>query len=399
MSTSNSWLGKDVEFINSITLFNEIVKLDGNAVDKLAVFLIAPPITASTWFSDAQNWLTSLRFYPFDVGLTSPTSRTGKLEIGVTLAGEIETDIDATEMTNPYWLIHMGEHYYSPRFTGVDSFANYNGYTKVKVWLPYVGFIDLNPNDIIDKYIQFRLKVDYYTGHAVYYVGVSTNSCPPLSGSSIPSGVLANEALDANIRILSTISFQLGYDIPINASNALDMIRNLIGGSVKGVVSGVASSITKNTSETDKYNKTEYVQKTRNNTTGRLQTQGSFYSSEDTKSVTKSHRNQIPETAETSVDLLNNLHIGTTGDRVNNPIMLSNGSQSIKIVTYSPNIIGISADYGKLYGYPIGMGMSLSVLTGFTVVSNVHIEGEDFERATLDEINEIHKFLLDGVIL
>lgn len=399
MSTSDSWLGRDTEFINSITLFNQIVKLDGTNVDKLAAYLVAPPISASTWFSDPQNWLTSLRFYPFNVGLTSPTNREGKLEIGVSLGGGIETDITATDMANPYWLIHMGELYYSPKFTGVDSFANYNGYTKVQVWLPYVGFIDLNPNDIIDKYVQFRMKVDYYTGQAVYYVGVSSNSCPPLTGQSIPAGVLANEAYDKKIRILYTVSFQLGYDIPLSASNALDVARNFIGGAVKGVVGGVAGAITTNKAVTETVSESGYSERVRNESTGRLRTQQSRVLTENKKSVTKSHRNQIPETAESSVDLLNNLHMGLTGDRVNNPVMLNNGSQSIKIVTYKPKIVGKSKDYGSLYGYPLGYGVSLSSLTGFTVVSNVHVEGVDFERATLDEINEVQKFLHDGVIL
>lgn len=399
MSTSNSWLGSDTEFINSITLFNEIVKLDGSGVDKLAAYLIAPPISGSTWFSNPQDWLTSLRFYPFDVGLTSPTTRTGKLQIGLTLAGAIETDIDVTDMTNPYWLLHMGELYYNPKFTGVDSFANYNGYSKVQVWLPYVGFIDLNPNDIIDKYIQFRLKVDYYTGHAVYYVGVSNSSCPPLTGETIPSGVLANEAYDKNIRILYTLSFQLGYDIPISASNALDMVRNFIGGAVKGLVSGVSGAVTSTTSVTETTSDVDYTLKGRKAFKGRMKTQQKYQSSEDTRSVTKSHKNQIPETADTAVDLLNNLHMGLTGDRVNNPVMLNNGSQSIKVVTYKPKINGVSSDYGNLYGYPLGIGVSLSALTGFTVISSVHVEGVDFERATLNEINEIQKFLHDGVIL
>lgn len=399
MSTSDSWLGRDTEFINSITLFNEIVKLDGNGVDKLAAFLIAPPVTGSTWFSNPQDWITSLRFYPFDVGLTSPTSRNGKLEIGVTLGGKIETDIDATEMTNPYWLIHMGELYYSPKFTGVNSFANYNGYTKVQVWLPYLGFIDLNPNDIIDKYVQFRLKVDYYTGHAVYYVGVSNSSRPPLTGEAIPSGVLANEDYDRNIRILYTVSFQLGYDIPISASNALDMVRNFIGGAVKGIVSGVSGAVTSNTSVAETTSDVDYTIKGRKEDKGRMKTQQTYKLSEHTRSVTKSHKNQIPETAETAVDLLNNLHMGLTGDRVNNPVMLNNGSQSVKVVTYNPKIIGVSNDYGNLYGYPLGISISLSALTGFTVISNVHVEGVDFERATLNEINEIQKFLHDGIIL
>ena len=399
MSTNNYWLVKDTEFINSITLFNEIVKLSGSEVDKLAAYLIAPPISGSTWFSNPQDWLTSLRFYPFNVGLTSPTGRDGKLEIGVGLSGGIETDINATEMSNPYWLIHMGELYYSPKFNGVDSFANYNGYTKVQVWLPYVGFIDLNPNDIIGKYVQFRMKVDYYTGQGVYYVGVSNNSCPPLTAQSIPAGVLADEGSDKNIRILYTVSFQLGYDIPISASNALDMVRNLIGGAVKGVVGGVAGALTTTKTVTETSSESGYSERVRNESTGRMRTQQSHVLTENKKRVTKSHRNQIPETAETAVDLLNNLHIGLTGDRVNNPVMLNNGSQSIKVVTYTPKINGISSDYGNLYGYPLGIGVSLSALTGFTVVSNVHVEGVDFERATLDEINEVQKFLYDGVIL
>ena len=40
-----------------------------------------------------------------------------------------------------------------------NNFADYNGYTKIQVYLPFFGFIDVNPNDVIGKVIKIGANI------------------------------------------------------------------------------------------------------------------------------------------------------------------------------------------------------------------------------------------------
>lgn len=60
-----------------------------------------------------------------------------------------------------------------------------------------------------------------------------------------------------------------------------------------------------------------------------------------------------------------------------------------------PNL-SLPDNYGHYYGYPCNMTLKLGELSGFTVVSDCHLDGF---RCTKSELDEIERLLKQGVVL
>ena len=48
-----------------------------------------------------------------------------------------------------------------------NSFVSYGGFTKVKIFLPFIGIVDLNTDDVIGADLHLRYNVDLLTGNCV----------------------------------------------------------------------------------------------------------------------------------------------------------------------------------------------------------------------------------------
>ena len=53
-----------------------------------------------------------------------------------------------------------------------DSFLDYAPYTKIKLYLPFAGVIDLNPADVIGRKISIDSGIDWISGNIVYNISV-----------------------------------------------------------------------------------------------------------------------------------------------------------------------------------------------------------------------------------
>lgn len=76
--------------------------------------------------------------------------------------------------------INCGDLYIEPFF---NNFLDYNPYTKITIWLPYIGFRELNIDDIMGKSINVTYHVDCLSGACVAFV--SSSAVGP-SGPQVP---------------------------------------------------------------------------------------------------------------------------------------------------------------------------------------------------------------------
>lgn len=396
MASREQWTGSAKLKEWSTTYFNENFAMDLYNVTELANELISPGFVESL-FQNPADWLNTLTVFPFNV-VYDGTFSAKKLMIG-----SFKSDIEVTEVNGYFGWLNMGEVFIPRHF---NNFADYNGYTKIDVWLPYYGLINVNPNEVIGKYLTFALSVDYITGQGVYYVGVSDTSVVPIT---MP--IYAGNYFD-NCRILSTHSFQLGYQIPLGSSNATQVYRNIISGAVKAMsvavgayaVGALGGGVT--TSKTTSVKTTSGSFTRSSPKTGRLLKEPGKWSRSETTDTTRtvdttSHlkAKAINEVFDSSAQALSSMQYGAQTDSVNNPAILCNGSESIQVIIYRPRLEDIDAEYDYLYGKPLGEVRVLSTLTGYTEIGSVHIEGEDFNTATESELAMLNEALLNGVIL
>ena len=364
------------------TIFRGVRVLNYEGLDSLAN-LILNPNPLESFFSKPDDWISTVMVYPFNIPLGRNGTSQGKLQLGL-----YDTKIGCYDLLLVSEMYEMGEILIQPHF---NNFADYDGYSKMEVWLPFLGTVDISLNDVIGKYLKFRLGVDYISGQGIWYICVGNE---PTNATSIYVDLLEG----ANDRILSTHTCQLGIQLPIGTSNTASVYRNLIMGAVKGVSTALSSYAISSLGATGGKAVTKEVKTRLNQKTGNKlitdRTQETKYDSSNYQ-----FGKSITTCFDYATDSLNNMHISASTDRSNNPTTMINTCKSIKVIRYYPKLITTDENYGKLYGYPLGQTKVLSTLSGYTEISNIHIEGEGFKSATQKEILMLKEALSDGIIL
>lgn len=336
--------------------------------------------------------IASLQLYPFKI--LPNLNDTGKNYLSTAL--NVFKDIEACNIHPDNSYVTLGEYYVEPHF---NNFADYKGYTQIKVYLPQLGFVEVDVNECMGKWLQFRLIIDFYSGKGLHVIGVSNNS---ITSANSP---YANYEEDKDIRALGTYECSLGIEIPLGTSNAGDIRRNILLGTIKtGLAVGVASytnSLPPSTTTTSTV-KTYDVQ-------GRGTRKGSrmkqIKSGTETTTKTTVHNKPvdkskpIAEAIEGSVDTLNRMSAGGSSDRVNDSGLLWSLTDQVKVVIYRPKLLPTVKSYGALYGYPLGEVKYLSEIHGYTEVNNIHFEGVGFETITQKEIAMLEEIFSNGVII
>lgn len=378
-----------------LTLFNSSVALDANGVYELSRKQFSPSFSEVV-FGEFTRWCTGLVFFPFD--LTLPP-----------LSGEVQSKlrIGPNVLDVPCWYIKgdnyygytLGEYYCNRKY---NDFRDYEPYTTIQIYLPYYGFIDVNPADVNDKYIQFILNVDFSTGQAMYIVGVNANSVARRNSPYI-SGLDD----DSNTIIIGKYIFNIGTSIPLSQTGMAEMLRNVSMAAISGVLSAaghaaVASAGLATTTATSRtVNKT--VTTARNVRTGRQITTGTNTQTFDRNVEYDASNYQrgraVNSCFEAAADSLNAMTLRPSTDRANNPLVDFNCSTYIKVVRRYSRVIDVEEGYSSLYGKPLGEVKLLSNMRGYTEVSAIHFEGEGFSSATNQELAMIESEFADGVIL
>lgn len=145
----------------------------------------------SRFFNEPTEYLIGCKYYPFDLSLHSPT---GVGVVGTYRVGNIDTPLGVTaapiysdfnrKLGECSFLV---EPYYG-------NFLDYSPYTKYDLYLPYIGYRTINPNDIVNR----TLKVAYYTD---------------LTEGRVLAQVWADTTM------LESYEGQLAYDIPLSSSD------------------------------------------------------------------------------------------------------------------------------------------------------------------------------------
>lgn len=203
---------------NTRNKFINAVSLNQDGVNKLSNLLNNASVLddLKLLFNNPQDFLTSLIWFPFVIPYVE--SNTQKyLKIGKISTKDLEGQykVECNNVTFPIEnnLIDLGKLYIPPKF---NNFMDYEGFTSIDVYLPFVGYVNVLPSDVMGKWLYINLYIDYYTGQALYYLSVNNED-------------------NADVRyrrIINKISTQLGYNMPFGGTNALENSRNILLGTL-----------------------------------------------------------------------------------------------------------------------------------------------------------------------
>lgn len=227
--------------LSPIGVFNRTFILKGSAVKALSNLLSSTDdgvfdaiMDGLTLFgANPMNALIDLRLYPFDVAALPTISYNEKSII----LGRYDTHITGNLMTtNSTAVLDLGSIYIKEKY---HNFLDYEPYTKINLYIPYIGSIELPPSIYMNRTVSVRIIVDFITGAAtavVYCNGIPMIYQNGVMGISI--AMTGDNAAQYSNGIIGNIVGAIGSAAGAVVSGVTGNIPGAVQGTVNAVTSG-----------------------------------------------------------------------------------------------------------------------------------------------------------------
>ena len=387
------------DIINNYTPYNRVYMLNSRAME----YFINKTMTDTGfddihWFFDSiSDAIVSAKAFPFNVygyGNSSYTEARDEIFVSRGSIG-IPEDID----DNPLYVrelngirpFHIDLGYVSYRNDNLPKFLKLQPYINIILYLPYYGFVDIDANAFATllpegqtNYFAIYVKINYY-------IDIVTGICTCL---------LTNY----NDKIIDTIEFNIGIDLPLGQSNAVDVARNTLMGSLKAAASilSYGSSLSADAADIDLLKSSATKKTTPKTKLGRRITSAE---NQLKSSIISGGGNVI---GSNTVNLIAGGQSKMTGKASSDNINLAwlmylknipNDSYENTpfFLIKEPVLANISlTDYAHMVGRPSCIYALLSNIRGYFEVGSIHLENID--TATEGEYEEIESLLKSGVL-
>lgn len=267
------------------------------------------------------------------------------------ILGNVDTKISCTKITQQYQQVDCGTINITRYF---GNFLDFNPYTSIKVYLPFVGFRELDVDEVMGASLHLYYNIDLLTGSCVALINVHKK----IGGTDLNS-------------VLYQFDGMIATDIPITAADYSQVVSAVI----KGVASvGASIGIAAATGGTGAPASGAIL--------------GSAVASETTTAVGTA------------------VAVNSAIDMVSSKITVQHGgnlSGSMgALATKKPYIIiqrvipKNPSNYAKLHGIPSNAYKKLSSLKGFTKMQDIQIKST---IGSVDETEEIKQLLIGGVVI
>lgn len=127
-------------------------------------------------------------------------------ENGAIKLGNFDTELTAPVITNQYVTIDCGSKQVK-RFWG--SALDYEPYTKIEIYLPFIGIRTLHADDIMNTTIHIKYNIDIFTGNLTAQIKCGQSVLYKFTGNckaTIPVSARVNEMMQNMVRGLSHIA-------------------------------------------------------------------------------------------------------------------------------------------------------------------------------------------------
>lgn len=181
-------------------------------------------------FSNPQDMIAGLSIVPFVV----PVAGAYKHKVGL-----FESDVAMQKAASQFVDIDCGSITIEPYY---NSFLDYSPITRLKLWLPYIGYQDIDADDVMGNTLSVKYRCDILSGACIAYVSTGTAAG---SGAGIA-------------RVIAQYSGNCSVQVPTGAQSYDNMISTAInilttaggtlagGGGLAAATSGAASSAANN---------------------------------------------------------------------------------------------------------------------------------------------------------
>lgn len=276
------------------------------------------------------------------VPVSPPISGSESIKVGF-----IDTGISVNKISTQFITVDMGTLSIQNYF---GSALDYSPFTKISIYLPFIGLRQLNVDDIMGTDIHLIYNIDLFTGACVAEIMVKDAVLYSFNGNISTQIPLASESFDQVFSAIINIATTVGTAVATGGASAASTAAETGG----AITSDMAISA------------------------GISSTAKSLASSAHTLANSVMSAKPIIE------------HSGSMAGNVG---LLS---QKRPYLIYEIPRQSMPSGYQKYVGFPSNITAKLGDLSGFTVVEEIHLENIN---ATEEELTEIESLLRGGVIL
>ena len=306
------------------------------------------------WSKNFLDILLKLQQNPYDA-IISIKNVCCNFDTGGTsniILGNVDTGISSEEITQQYQQIDCGTINVTRYF---GNFLDFNPYTSIKIYLPFVGYRELDVDEVMNASIHLYYNVDLLTGSCVASLQVTKN----VSGTNLNS-------------VLYQFDGMIATEIPVTANDYSQVISAIIKGAA---TTAAAIGVTAATGGAG------------------AATGGALLGSAiapSTKTLAVGGAMMLNSAVDTITSKINVQHGGSLSGSMG---ALSTKQPYLIITRVIPKN---PTNYAKLHGIPSNAYKKLSSLKGFTKMQDIQIKST---IGSVDETEEIKQLLLGGVVI
>lgn len=298
------------------------------------------------YFASIQELIAGLTILPFFV----PSAGYAHHKIGL-----FESSVAMPVVANQFIEIDCGSVFVKRYF---NNFLDQSPNTKIMLWLPYIGYQQLDADEVMDNTLSIKYHCDVLSGACVAFVSIGaggpgadvTRVIAQYSGNVITQVPVASQSFDSLV------------------SNAINILTSGVGIAAGSAIGGGMTTASAMQKSAESAAQTDYRR------VGAQVGMGMGGTAANTVMSMKPtySRNGTP---------------GSTAGymSVQKPYL-------IKIVPRD----AVAPNHIQLKGYPSNFGGTLGSLSGYCEVSEIHLTGSS---ASVEEATEIYSLLKGGVII
>ena len=273
--------------------------------------------------------------------------------------GLVDTAIYLDTAANQFYELDMGtiDLATDSRIHRTDSVFDYSPFSKLGIYLPFIGFQELDIDECRENTIHLKYKIDILSGSCVAWIYVNGNPIYQFSGNCITQ-------------------------IPLSSQDAQTLFTNAVNVGVAAASVGMAGAVA---SAGDALTAERYM-------AGEMSAQAAeVQAGQHAAQVSAAEGNLASATANGMMGMK------PTYKR-SGAISASNSLISLRqpyLFLTTPRE-AVPERYQKYCGFPSNMTKKLGSLTGYCVVEDIRLNGL---VATSPEVEEIYKLLKTGIII
>ena len=260
-----------------------------------------------------------------------------------------------------------------------DSALDYNPYTDISLVLPFIGVVQLDPDEVMDKTLSLTYRVDVVSGMCVAKVAVDGCVLYQYSGNCAISMPFNSADFSNYISAMVTAAKSIAGVAAAGATGAMaaaaegtGAVKAAVSGAVSGGLESAGPSLSNSSNSTNMFKET-------------------FGKGGIGEGTLKAAKKGVANTVGAVVS--SKRTIEHAGHFSGNSGFL--GVRRPYAIIKRPKMCNPD-EYGRFNGRPCMMYLYLGNLSGYTEVQEIHLTGI---MATNDELIEIEHLLKSGVIL